>query len=130
MQCNKLLASICADSSQDMSGNEVYSLKIEEACYVEYEINLTKVAEPPKERMEPALFSPPLSKQIVEFAVQHIVESHATTMLDFGCGSGSLLEALLNYTTSLEKIAGVDISQKGLTRAAKVTCTFLSQFSF
>lgn len=90
------------------------------ACCVEYEISLTKVAEPPEERMEQALFSPPLSKQRVEFAVQHILESHATTLLDFGCGSGSLLEALLNYTTSLEKIAGVDISQKGLTRAAKV----------
>ncbi|XP_027346337.1 small RNA 2'-O-methyltransferase isoform X2 [Abrus precatorius] len=89
-------------------------------CYMEYEIGLTKVAEPPEERMEQALFSPPLSKQRVEFAVQHIIESHATTLVDFGCGSGSLLEALLNYPISLEKIAGVDISQKGLARAAKV----------
>ncbi|KAK7363261.1 hypothetical protein VNO77_05397 [Canavalia gladiata] len=89
-------------------------------CCMEYGISLTKVAEPPEERMEQALFSPPLSKQRVEFAVRHIVESHATTLLDFGCGSGSLLEALLNYPTSLEKIAGVDISQKGLARAAKV----------
>ncbi|KAK2437558.1 double-stranded RNA-binding domain (DsRBD)-containing protein [Trifolium repens] len=96
------------------------SLLSSKACCVEYEISLTKVAEPPEERMEQALFSPPLSKQRVEFAVQHILESHATNLLDFGCGSGSLLEALLNYTTSLEKIAGVDISQKGLTRAAKV----------
>ncbi|XP_061341209.1 small RNA 2'-O-methyltransferase isoform X2 [Gastrolobium bilobum] len=91
-----------------------------EACCMEYEIHLTKVAAPLEERMEQALFSPPLSKQRVEFAVRHIVESHATTLLDFGCGSGSLLEALLNYPISLEKIAGVDISQKGLTRAAKL----------
>jgi predicted TPR repeat methyltransferase len=40
--------------------------------------------------------------------------------VDFGCGSGSLLDSLLNYPTSLEKIAGVDLSQKSLTRAAKV----------
>ena len=40
--------------------------------------------------------------------------------VDFGCGSGSLLESLLDYPTSLEKIIGVDISQKGLARAAKV----------
>lgn len=53
-----------------------------------------------------------------------------SSQLDFGCGSGSLLEALLNYPISLEKIAGVDISQKGLTRAAKVSCTLISQFSF
>ncbi|KAJ1389712.1 S-adenosyl-L-methionine-dependent methyltransferase [Sesbania bispinosa] len=96
------------------------SLLSSEVCYLEYQISLTKVAEPPEERMEQALFNPPLSKQRVEFAVQHIVESQATTLLDFGCGSGSLLEALLNYATSLEKIAGIDISQKGLARAAKV----------
>lgn len=30
------------------------------------------------------------------------------------------MEALLNYPTSLKKMAGVDISQKGLSRAAKV----------
>ncbi|KAG5029189.1 hypothetical protein JHK85_013142 [Glycine max] len=89
-------------------------------CCMEYEISLIRVAEPPEERMEQALFSPPLSKQRVEFAVQQILESHATTLIDFGCGSGSLLEALLNYPTSLKKMAGVDISQKGLSRAAKV----------
>ncbi|XP_020232957.1 small RNA 2'-O-methyltransferase isoform X2 [Cajanus cajan] len=89
-------------------------------CCLEYEISLIKVTEPPEERMEQALFSPPLSKQRVEFAVQQILESHASTLIDFGCGSGSLLEALLNYPTSLEKMAGVDISQKGLSRAAKI----------
>jgi hypothetical protein len=31
--------------------------------------------------MEQAVFSPPLSKQRVEYAVQHIRESHATTLV-------------------------------------------------
>lgn len=52
-----------------------------EDCCMEYEISLIKVAEPPEERMEQALFSPPLSKQRVEFAVQQILESHATTLV-------------------------------------------------
>ncbi|XP_057748440.1 small RNA 2'-O-methyltransferase isoform X1 [Arachis stenosperma] len=99
---------------------EMQSLLSSKGCCLEYEINLTKVAEPLEERMEQALFNPSLSKQRVEFAVRHIIESHATTLIDFGCGSGSLLEALLKYQTSLEKIVGVDISPKGLTRAAKV----------
>lgn len=70
--------------------------------------------------MEQALFSPPLSKQRVEYALQHIRESCAASLVDFGCGSGSLLESLLAYQTSLEKIVGVDISQKALARAAKI----------
>ncbi|XP_014490043.1 small RNA 2'-O-methyltransferase [Vigna radiata var. radiata] len=105
---------------------KMLSLLSSKDCCIEYEISLIKVAEPPEERMEQALFSPPLSKQRVEFGVQQILESHATTLIDFGCGSGSLLEALLNYPTSLEKMAGVDISQKGLTRAAKVLNSKLS----
>jgi predicted TPR repeat methyltransferase len=40
--------------------------------------------------------------------------------VDFGCGSGSLLDSLLEHPTTLEKLVGVDISRKGLTRAAKV----------
>lgn len=52
-----------------------------EKCCMEYEISLIRVAEPPEERMEQALFSPPLSKQRVEFAVQQILESHATTLV-------------------------------------------------
>lgn len=43
--------------------------------------------------------------------------------VDFGCGSGSLLDGLLLCPTSLEKIVGVDISVKGLARAAKVSRT-------
>ncbi|KAL2343697.1 hypothetical protein Fmac_004982 [Flemingia macrophylla] len=99
---------------------KMLSLLSSKDCSMEYEISLIKVTEPPEERMEQALFSPPLSKQRVEFAVQKILESHATTLIDFGCGSGSLLEALLNYPTCLEKMAGVDISPKGLSRAAKI----------
>ncbi|KAK8629062.1 hypothetical protein V6N13_077919 [Hibiscus sabdariffa] len=76
--------------------------------------------QPPEDRMEQALFSPPLSKQRVEYAVRQIKESCVTSLVDFGCGSGSLLESLLEYPTSLETIAGVDISQKSLSRAAKV----------
>uniref|UniRef100_A0A0D9WVU7 Small RNA 2'-O-methyltransferase n=1 Tax=Leersia perrieri TaxID=77586 RepID=A0A0D9WVU7_9ORYZ len=73
-------------------------------CLLEFSV---KVTEPLEDRMEKALFNPPLSKQRVEFAV------------DFGCGSGSLLDSLLEHPTTLEKIVGVDISRKGLTRAAK-----------
>ncbi|XVF26334.1 hypothetical protein REPUB_Repub14bG0007300 [Reevesia pubescens] len=89
-------------------------------CCLEYSIILLRVTEPPEDRMEQALFSPPLSKQRVEYALQHIKESCATSLVDFGCGSGSLLESLLDYPTSLETIVGVDISQKSLSRAAKV----------
>ncbi|PQQ21239.1 small RNA 2-O-methyltransferase [Prunus yedoensis var. nudiflora] len=96
------------------------SLLSSKTCFLEYTITLLRVTEPLEDRMEQALFSPPLSKQRVEYAVQSIKESCATTLVDFGCGSGSLLDSLLNYPTSLEKIAGVDISQKSLTRAAKI----------
>ncbi|OMO83239.1 Double-stranded RNA-binding protein [Corchorus capsularis] len=89
-------------------------------CCLEYSIILLRLTEPPEDRMEQALFSPPLSKQRVEYAVQHIKDSCATSLVDFGCGSGSLLESLLDYPTSLETIVGVDISQKSLSRAAKV----------
>lgn len=41
--------------------------------------------------------------------------------VDFGCGSGSLLDSLLSYPTSLEKIVGVDLSQRSLAKAAKVS---------
>ncbi|KAF8028801.1 hypothetical protein BT93_E1455 [Corymbia citriodora subsp. variegata] len=89
-------------------------------CRLEYCITLLKVTEPLEDRMEQALFSPPLSKQRVEYAVEHIKKSDATTLVDFGCGSGSLLESLLDYPTSLRKIVGVDLSLKSLSRAAKV----------
>ncbi|XP_051136154.1 small RNA 2'-O-methyltransferase isoform X2 [Andrographis paniculata] len=88
-------------------------------CKLEYCVTLLRVTEPLEERMEQALFSPPLSKQRVEFAVKQIKESSALSLVDFGCGSGSLLDSLLSYPTSLEKVVGVDISQKSLARAAK-----------
>ncbi|GKD99131.1 small RNA 2'-O-methyltransferase, partial [Tanacetum coccineum] len=46
--------------------------------------------------------------------------------VDFGCGSGSLLDSLLDYPTSLERIVGVDISTKAFTRATKTLHTKLS----
>lgn len=96
------------------------SLLSSRSCKLEYNITLLRVTEPLEDRMEQALFSPPLSKQRVEFAVRHIKESSASSLVDFGCGSGSLLDSLLLYPTSLEKIVGVDISQRSLARAAKV----------
>lgn len=123
---------------------------VTDTCCLEYCITLLKIVEPLEERMEQALFSPPLSKQRVEYALRHIKESQATSLVrnkvnkflevlvsefvlgiiilsiivfvqvDFGCGSGSLLESLLDYFTSLETIVGVDISHKSLARAAKV----------
>ncbi|KAL6184117.1 hypothetical protein ACLB2K_045521 [Fragaria x ananassa] len=61
--------------------------------------------------------------------LQSIRESCATTLVDFGCGSGSLLDSLLNYPTSLEKISGVDLSQKSLTSAAKILNSKLNSTS-
>ncbi|KAJ0975764.1 hypothetical protein J5N97_017729 [Dioscorea zingiberensis] len=89
-------------------------------CLLEFSVKILRVTEPLEDRLEQALFSPPLSKQRVDFAVRHINENHATSLIDFGCGSGSLLDSLLEHSTTLEKIVGVDISVKGLTRAAKV----------
>ncbi|XP_019086697.1 PREDICTED: small RNA 2'-O-methyltransferase [Camelina sativa] len=85
-----------------------------------YSILLLGVKGPSEERMEAAFFKPPLSKQRVEYALKHIRESSASTLVDFGCGSGSLLDSLLDYPTSLQTIIGVDISPKGLARAAKM----------
>uniref|UniRef100_A0A1J3CP17 Small RNA 2'-O-methyltransferase n=1 Tax=Noccaea caerulescens TaxID=107243 RepID=A0A1J3CP17_NOCCA len=87
---------------------------------LDYSILLLGVKGPTEERMEAAFFKPPLSKQRVEYAVKHIKESSASTLADFGCGSGSLLDSLLDYPTSLQSIIGVDISPKGLARAAKM----------
>ena len=59
----------------------IYS-QFSESCCMEYEITLNKVTEPLEERMEQALFSPPLSKQRVEFAVGHITECSAATLVN------------------------------------------------
>ncbi|KAJ8545290.1 hypothetical protein K7X08_017873 [Anisodus acutangulus] len=98
----------------------ILSLLFSGTCLVKCEVTLLRVTVPLEDRMEQALFSPPLSKQRVEYALQHIRESCAASLVDFGCGSGSLLESLLAYQTSLEKIVGVDISQRALARAAKI----------
>ncbi|XP_050367959.1 small RNA 2'-O-methyltransferase-like [Argentina anserina] len=107
----------------------MFSLLSSKTCCLEFTIRLLRVIEPLEDRMEHAFFSPPLSKQRVEYAVQSIRESCSATLVDFGCGSGSLLDSLLNYPTSLEKIAGVDLSQKSLTSAAKILNTKLSSTS-
>ncbi|CAM9000829.1 unnamed protein product [Rhodiola kirilowii] len=110
-----LILAAAGDSSSDIP-----SELATESCHLEYSFTLLEVTEPLEDRMEQAFFSPPLAKQRVEFAVSYIRRSSATTLIDFGCGSGSLLDSLLDYQTSLEKVVGVDISQKSLARAAKM----------
>lgn len=104
----------------------VLSLLSSGGCSLEYTTTLLRVTEPMEDRMEKAQFSPSLSKQRVKYAVDRIKESSATFLVDFGCGSGSLLDSLLDYPTSLERIVGVDISTKALARAAKSLHTKLS----
>lgn len=50
-------------------------------CSLEYYLKVLGVTEPLEDRMEQALFSPPLSKQRVEFAVRHINESRSTSLV-------------------------------------------------
>jgi trans-aconitate methyltransferase len=87
---------------------------------LKYTVKLNKYMEAPEERMESAHFSPPLSKQRNEFARNIIKALEPKFLVDLGCGSGSLLEAILEQPLGLEHIAGVDTSHKGLIRAAKV----------
>nr|CAD1821572.1 unnamed protein product [Ananas comosus var. bracteatus] len=108
------------------SANRLSQLSLDN-CFLEFSVKVWRVTEPLEDRMEKALFSPPLSKQRVEFAVRHINESQATTLVIYaGSGGfwlwirGSLLDSLMEHTTSLEKIVGADISRKSLTRAAKI----------
>lgn len=44
---------------------------------------LLHVTEPSEDRIEQALFSPPLSKQRVEFAVEYINQLNATSLVVF-----------------------------------------------
>jgi ubiquinone/menaquinone biosynthesis C-methylase UbiE len=44
--------------------------------------------------------------------------------VDLGCGSGALLNSLLEEPNSLQQIVGVDLSRKHLIRAAKVRTEF------
>jgi hypothetical protein len=48
---------------------------------LEYGVKVLQVVVPMEERMETALFSPPLSKQRVEFAIHHINQSHALSLV-------------------------------------------------
>ncbi|KAJ3679356.1 hypothetical protein LUZ60_017367 [Juncus effusus] len=98
-----------------------------DGCILEYNVKLIRVTEPMEERMEKAFFTPPLSKQRVLFAVEQINQSNAFSLVDFGCGSGSLLDSLLDHNTCLKQIVGVDISVRALTRAAKVLHQKLSK---
>ncbi|KAJ0239383.1 Double-stranded RNA-binding domain [Hirschfeldia incana] len=100
------------------------------AAGLEYNVHLLGVKGPTEKRVEAVFFKPPLSKQRVEYAVKLIKESSASILVDFGCGSGSLLEPLLEAPTSLQTIIGVDISQKALTSAAKMLDSKLSKGSF
>ncbi|CAD5328563.1 unnamed protein product [Arabidopsis thaliana] len=92
----------------------------------EYCVRLLGVKGPTEKRIEADFFKPSLSKQRLEYVVKHIKESSASTLVDFGCGSGSLLASILDCPTSLQTIAGVDISHKSLTRAAKGACNLKS----
>ncbi|KAL9224853.1 hypothetical protein vseg_000848 [Gypsophila vaccaria] len=107
-----------------MDYHKVLSFLSSSPCCLECTISVLRVTEPFEDRMEQALFSPPLSKQRLEFAMQCINKISATNLIDFGCGSGSLLESLLDSLvdapSSLQKIVGIDLSHKGLIRAAKV----------
>lgn len=103
-----------------MDSQKVLSCLSSKACCLEFSMTLLRITEPCEDRVEQALFSPPLSKQRVEYALQCIKKISATSLIDFGCGSGSLLDSLMDTPSSLEKIVGIDISQKGLIRAAKI----------
>ncbi|WOK94764.1 small RNA 2'-O-methyltransferase isoform X1 [Canna indica] len=114
MPSKDLILAVAGEAVKHLSEIPLYN------CFLEYSLKILRVAQPLEERMEQALFSPSLSRQRVEFAIQQINESCACTLVDFGCGSGSLLDSLLAHSTTLEKIVGVDISQKSLARAAKI----------
>ncbi|XP_024382976.1 small RNA 2'-O-methyltransferase isoform X2 [Physcomitrium patens] len=86
---------------------------------LEYTVKLLKFEEAMEERIESSHFAPPLSKQRIEFARTMINALEAKTLVDLGCGSGSLLEALLREPNTLEYMIGIDISRKALIRGAK-----------
>ncbi|KAH9288302.1 hypothetical protein KI387_032419, partial [Taxus chinensis] len=96
------------------------------ASFLEYNVELLRMIEPMEERMEQALFSPPLSKQRMEYALHLLSENSAKCLVDLGCGSGSLFDTLLDQETDLVHIVGVDISEKSLGRAAKILHSKLS----
>lgn len=50
-------------------------------CNLEYTITLLHVTEPFEDKIEQAIFKPPLSKQRVEYALQHIRASCALSLV-------------------------------------------------
>ncbi|KAG2640102.1 hypothetical protein PVAP13_2KG070400 [Panicum virgatum] len=68
-----------------------------ESCFLEFSVKVLQVTEPLEDRMEKALFSPPLSKQRVEFAVQHINELHATTLVNSPSFSCPLFMKIISF---------------------------------
>eukprot|EP00897_Mesotaenium_endlicherianum_P010859 jgi/Mesen1/9801/ME000007S09859 len=93
---------------------------------VAWEVHLASLWEPPEERMEVALFSPPLAKQRAEFAMQLIRGCGATSVIDLGCGAGALLTQLASCGY-VQRVAGVDTSAEDLQRAAKAMQSLLGK---
>ncbi len=86
-------------------------------------------AELKKKRMI-SLFNPTLSFQRKNLVTSLIRASAATSLLDVGCGDGTLLTHCLScakgqqgYVETLQTIAGIDISDKNLMRVGRVVDT-------
>ncbi len=67
---------------------------------------------PPEERRVP------LNTQRREAVLQALIDVHAETVLDLGCGGGQLLKALV-ADHRFVRIAGVDVSSRSLQQAAR-----------
>ncbi len=61
-------------------------------------------------------FFPPLWKQRRSFVCQLLLQNQISSVLDLGCGEGSLLQVLLNECR-FQKIAGVDVDKDILSFA-------------
>ena len=68
-------------SLYEVALNILFFYYLAEVCCLDYSCSLLRVTQPLEDRMEQAFFSPPLSKQRVEFAVKYIKESHASTLV-------------------------------------------------
>lgn len=67
-------------------------------------MSLLQVTEPPEDRMEKALFSPSLSKQRVNYAVEHIKQTSATFLVYFRNLETFFLEYMkLTYSLMLSR---------------------------
>ncbi|CAK9276567.1 unnamed protein product [Sphagnum jensenii] len=95
---------------------------------LEYIVKLIKFVQAFEERMQASQFRPCLSKQRIEYARLVVDAIDAKSLVDLGCGSGALLNSLLEEPNSLQQIVGVDLSRKHLIRAAKMLhCTLTTQ---